>query len=81
MLVQRKVSVLIPNIELGMLIGKKDCQVQSQVLSGLARTQLLACQGHSQPIISLANMITPETFIWLTRLYEESKKRQYGKES
>ena len=77
MLIQKKVSLLIPNIELGSLIAQKDAQVQAQVLSGFARTQLLACQNNSQPIISLANLLTPETFLWLSRLYQESEKRQW----
>lgn len=78
MLIQQKVSIVVPNIELGSMIAQKDAQVQSQILSGFARTQLLACRNHSQPIISLADLLTPETFIWLTRLYEESEKRQFG---
>lgn len=78
MLIQQKVSILVPNIELGSRIAQKDAQVQSQILSGFARTQLLECQKHSQPIISLANLLTPETFIWLSRLYEEAKKRQWA---
>ena len=77
MLIQQKVSILVPNIELGSLIAERDAQVQAQVLSGFARTQLLKCKWHSQPIIDLANLLSPETFIWLERLYEESKKRQW----
>ena len=77
MLIQQKVSILVPNIELGSMIAKRDSQVQSQILSGFAQTQLLACKGHSQAIISLANLLTPVTFLWLERLYDEAKKRQW----
>lgn len=82
MLIEQKVSLMIPNHKLGALIADRDAQVQAQILTGFAQAQLLKCRGHFQPIISLGQLLSAETFVWLTRLQQETEKAQtYLKEA
>ena len=75
MIIEKNVSMIFPNSDLGRKIASEDCKTQCQTLGGFASKQLLSCTYNSQTIINLVALLSSETILWFIKIYQEIVKQ------